>query len=69
MKEVLIEPANAGEFRIMMPFEMCTCGHQRRDHSDHYVMGHGKCIYGLGMACSCNKFTWNGTWFRIKKRR
>ena len=57
----LLIPDDEYEFEMMMPFEMCRCGHIRQDHDDTVAIGHGKCLYGkFHGICSCIKFTWNG---------
>ena len=65
----ILTPKTPEEFQKMMPLEMCTCGHQRREHSDLVIgklvigEGHGNCMYGGStMFCTCQKFTWNGGW-------
>ncbi|MBA7581059.1 hypothetical protein ES708_22959 [subsurface metagenome] len=35
--------------------EMCSCGHTRFDHQDHFSIGHGKCLV---KDCICGQFTW-----------
>ena len=53
------------EHEMMMPFEMCTCGHQRQDHGDSFALGHGMCLYGqFHGICSCIKFTWSGKYVK-----
>ncbi len=58
------------EHDTLLAMEMCTCGHLRKDHAngEHaqfskevaalLAYGHGRCMYGLGISCECQKYTY-----------
>jgi len=56
----MLIPRDVHDFEMMQPFEMCRCRHIRWDHGDTIAQGHGRCMYGNGFACSCNRFTFTG---------